>query len=144
MMRPVALFAVFPATLACTSIQPIDCTSLDFATIERCLDENNARGEAAAFLVCLPFSQPLTTGGIWVAGFEKNDFFEGTVRPSNELLWRGSTGAELIVDEATFQPTNETQAFEVEVRGRRALCPVGLANPYPIAVEKLQIRRRIT
>ena len=36
-----------------------------------------------------------------------------------------------------------TYALEVEVVGRRALCPLGAMNPYPIAVEKLKVIRRI-
>lgn len=143
-MRLIGFVAVLPVLAACGTQEPLDCTPSEFAPIERCIDENRAKGEAAALVACLPFSQPLKTQGIWVVGFEKNDFFEGSRRPSEEALWTHSTGAELIVDETVFQPTNETRAFEVEVRGRRALCPVGVVNPYPIAVEKIRIRRRIT
>lgn len=139
------LTTLLPLLVACDTAQPIDCTQLDLAAFERCYDQNRAKGEVAALTGCLPFSRPLTTEGIWVVGFEKNDFFEGPQRPHDKLLWTGSTGAELIVDEEQRPktPDHQTQAFEVEVSGRRALCSMGVLNPYPIAVEKLKIRRRI-
>jgi hypothetical protein len=95
-------------------------------------------------VACLPFSQPLKTSGIWIVGFEKNDFFEGPRPPPAELMWTSSTGAELIVDAKTVHPGGgHIEALEVDVVGRRALCPLGAINPYPIAVQQLQIRRRI-
>jgi len=92
---------------------------------------------------CLPFSEPLNTTGIWVVGFEKNDFFEGPKPPSAQIMWEESTGAELVVDEKVYRPNHDIEALEVELVGRRALCPTGVINAYPIAVETLHIRRRL-
>jgi hypothetical protein len=82
-------------------------------------------------------------------GFEKNDFFEGWGKrvPPADLLWTEATGASLIVDDKVRQviaPIGPTiYALQVEVVGRRALCPSGVLNAYPIAVEKLKVTRRI-
>lgn len=142
-MRHIIVLALLSLLAACGKPGPIDCLGLDLEASERCFEDKRGSGWATAMIACFPFSQPLTTQGVWVVGFEKNDFFEGLQRPPKEVLWTDHTGAELIVDEAIFQPTNETRAFEVAVRGRRALCPLDVINPYPIAVEKLQIKRRI-
>ena len=118
---------------------------MDMAALDRCWERNRAKGEASALVGCLPFSEQLSTEGVWVVGFEKNDFFEGKRPPPRDLLWSQSTGAELIVDERVFKPpVHPTQALEVAVVGRRALCPVGLLNAYPIAVQKLRVRRRVS
>jgi hypothetical protein len=140
-ISPLALLVLL--LTGCEKRQSVDCTRLDLAGVERCYERNRARGEVAAMVSCLPFSATLKTGGIWVVGFEKNDFWEGPLRPSPQVLKSQSTGAELIVDEATFKPSPDIRAYEVEVGGRRALCPIGVVNPYPIAVEKLRIRRRV-
>lgn len=142
-MRHIILLALLPFLVACGKPETVDCTGIDFEASERCFEGKRDSGWATALIACFPFSQPLTTQGVWVVGFEKNDFFEGLRRPPEEVLWTDHTGAELIVDEAIFQPTNETRAFEVAVRGRRALCPMDVINPYPIAVETLQIKRQI-
>lgn len=144
-MRPIILLALLPVLVACGKPEPVNCVGMDLEASERCFEDKRDSGWATAMIACYPFSQPLTTQGVWVIGFEKNDFFEGwRRRPPEEVLWTDHTGADLIVDEAMFKPTNETRAFEVAVRGRRALCPLDVINPYPIAVEKLQIKRRIT
>jgi hypothetical protein len=88
------------------------------------------------------------TKGTWVVGFEKNDFFEGPRPPPTDVMWIDSTGADLILDDDKLQekvaPAGpQTYAFQVDVVGRRALCPVGNLNAYPVAVEKLKINRRI-
>lgn len=114
------------------------------AEVDRCWEQHQAKGEASALVACLPFSDRISTEGFWVVGFEKNDFFEGKRPPSNDVLWSQSTGASLVVDERDFKPPSRpSRAFEVAVVGRRALCPMGVLNAYPIAVEKLHIRRRI-
>jgi len=94
---------------------------------------------------CLPFSQPLKTTGVWIIGFETNIFFEGPKPPAVEDMWDRTTGAELVVDEKIYKwvPKPEIEALQVDLVGRRSLCPVGAINPYPIAVQKLQIRRRL-
>lgn len=107
------------------------------------MEANKSKGETTMLTACLPFSAPLRTSGIWVVGFEKNDFFEGSKPPPTRVMWEGSTGAELIVDEKTYRSNHRIEALQVEVIGRRALCPIGAANPYPIAVETLQIKRRL-
>jgi hypothetical protein len=107
------------------------------------MDANHSKGEATMLTACLPFSERLSTSGIWVVGFEKNDFFEGPKPPPGQIMWEGSTGASLVVDEKVYKPNHDIEAFQVDVLGRRALCPVGPINPYPIAVEKLQIKRRL-
>lgn len=112
-------------------------------SIDQCADKNRAKGEAEMMVACLPFSSLLKTSGIWVVGFEKNDFFEGGPPPPPEIMWRQGTGADLIVDEKLFHPTPDVQAYQVDVVGRRALCPMGAINPYPIAVESLAIRKRL-
>jgi len=134
---------------ACDGEQPLDCTKVDLASLHRCFEENRDKGEAASSVACLPFSKPLLTSGIWVVGFEKNDFLEGWGArvPPADVMWNESTGAELIVNENILKKLApnlgpQTYAFQVEVLGRRAMCPAGL-NPYPIAVEKLTVKRRI-
>jgi hypothetical protein len=77
-------------------------------------------------------------------GFEKNDFFEGGRAPPSDVLWTESTGAELMVDEKLYRPTNRVQALQVQLIGRRAMCPVGPINPYPIIVQSLLIKGRLT
>jgi len=98
-------------------------------------------------IACLPFSQPIKTQGTWVIGFEKNDFFEGRRPPPADLMWTGSTGSQLILDEkdrGKIPPVGpQTYALQVDLVGRRALCPIGLIDVYPIAVEQLTIERRI-
>lgn len=145
-MRITILLAAFATVSACGHQKPVDCTKVDLIALDRCWEKNRSKGEASALVACMPFSERISTDGIWVVGFEKNDFLEGMKRPPNdELLWSESTGAELAVDESLFKrPLHPMAAFEVEVVGRRALCPVGFPNPYPIAVEKLRIKRRIT
>lgn len=107
------------------------------------MDENQLKGEATMLTACWPFSEPIKTSGIWVVGFEKNDFFEGPKAPPAQNIWQGSTGAELAVDEKVYEPKHEIEALEVTLVGRRALCPIGVINSYPIAVERLQIRRSL-
>lgn len=122
---------------------------MDLQSEDRCFEQNRAKGEPVRVVACLPFSKPLVTNGIWVVGFEKNDFFEGLGKrvPPADFLWTRSTGASLVVDDKVQEriaPVGpEIYALEVEVVGRRALCPVGLLNAYPIAVEKLKVIRRI-
>lgn len=132
---------------ACEKGQPVDCTKLNMQSVDRCFEQNRAKGEAATLITCLPFSEPLTTDGVWVVGFEKNDFFEGRLSVPPDVMWNESTGASLIVDDKAQQKIAPVgphfYAFQVEVVGRRALCPVGAMNPYPIAVESLRIVRRI-
>lgn len=147
-MRALSLIALLVAAGACHKEQPLDCTKTDLQSVDRCFEHNRAKGEPATLVACLPFSEPLVTTGIWVVGFEKNDFFEGWGKrgPPGDL-WTGGTGASLILDEKTREriaPVGpEIHAFEVDVVGRRALCPVGILSAYPIAVEKLKVRARI-
>lgn len=142
-MRIIVLALLLPTLFACDKQRQIDCTHVDWPTLERCMDENQSKGEATMLTACLPFSEPLRTSGIWVVGFEKNDFFEGPKPPPAKIMWEGSTGAELVVDERVFKIGPDIEALQVDVVGRRALCPVGVINSYPIAVEKLQIKRRV-
>ena len=132
---------------ACAKPQPLDCTRMDLQKVARCSEPNRAKGESASLVACLPFSEPVTTRGIWVVGFEKNDFFEGGPTPPPDVMWNESTGASLIVDEKVREKIARSgprfYALEVDVVGRRALCPWGVLDPYPIAVENLKIRRRI-
>jgi hypothetical protein len=147
-MRALQIIALMFAVVACRKEQSLDCTKMDLKSLDRCFEQNRAKGEPASLVACLPFSDPLVTNGIWVVGFEKNDFFEGwdgRFPPGD--LWTGTTGAGLIVDEKVLEriaPVGPaTYAWEVDVVGRRALCPAGILNPYPIVVEKLNVRRRI-
>jgi hypothetical protein len=122
---------------------------MDMASVMRCFDQNRAKGEAVSLVTCLPFSERLTTSGIWVVGFEHNDFFEGwgSRPPPPDIMWKDSTGASLIVQEEVEEKAAPSgprlYALEVDVVGRRALCPVGGITPYPIAVEQLKVKRRI-
>jgi hypothetical protein len=143
-MRIAIILAAIAGLSACGRQQPVDCTKIDMASFDRCWAQNRAKGEASAVVACRPFSERLSTEGVWVVGFEKNDFFEGKRQPPNDGFQSRSTGAALIVDERLFKPAHPVRAFEVAVVGRRALCPVGVLNAYPIAVEKLRIRRRIS
>jgi hypothetical protein len=149
-MRGLPLLGLLLALGACQKEQPLDCIKMDLQNLDRCFEQNRAEGEPASLVACLPFSEPLVTTGIWVVGFEKNDFFEGWGRrvPPAELLWTEATGASLIVDDQVREkiaPVGpEIYALQVDVVGRRALCPVGsIPSAYPIAVEKLKVRRRI-
>jgi len=133
---------------ACQQQKPLDCTKVDLASVDRCFEQNRAKGEAASLVACLPFSERLMTNGTWVVGFEKNDFFEWGARvPPADVMWTESTGASLIVGDKVREKVApagpQTYAFQVDVVGRRALCPLGALNGYPIAVEKLKINRRI-
>ena len=122
---------------------------MDLQSVDRCFEQNRANGEAASLVACLPFSERLVTSGIWVVGFEKNDFFEGRGArlPPADVMWKQSTGASLIVDDKVQEKVApagpHVYALQVEVVGRRALCPVGVLNAYPIAVQQLKIMRRI-
>ena len=148
-MRALLIMWVLLALGGCRKEEPLDCTKIDMERELRCFDENRAKGEAESAVACLHFSKQLKTSGIWVVGFEKNDFFEGWGQrpPPADIMWTASTGASLIVNDAVRQkvapPGPGFYAFEVDVVGRRALCPVGGIIPYPIAVEQLKVKRRI-
>jgi hypothetical protein len=138
---------LLPLLSGCTHHEQVDCTALQWPALSKCFDENKSRGEPASLLACLPFSQPVKTEGTWVVGFEKSDFFEGKRIPPADVMWTQSTGSDLIVDDRTREriaPAGpQIYAFQVDVVGRRALCPIGVLNSYPIAVERLKIKRRI-
>jgi hypothetical protein len=148
-MRPLSLIALLVSLGACQKEQPLDCMNVDLQSEHDCFEQNRAKGERASLLACLPFSEPLMTTGIWVVGFEKNDFFEGFGKhlPAADFLWTEGTGASLIVDDDVrrrIAPVGpKIHALQVDVVGRRALCPVSFPNAYPIVVEKLEVRRRI-
>jgi hypothetical protein len=147
-VRALLLIWVLLSMGACQQQKPLDCTKFDLPSVHSCFAKNRSRGEAATLVACLPFSQRLMTTGTWVVGFEKNDFFEWDPRvPPTDVMWTDSTGASLVVNEKVREklaPAGpQTNAFHVDVVGRRALCPVGILNSYPIAVEKLKINRRI-
>ena len=127
----------------CTRHEQIDCTAGQWPAWHKCLDDHQSQGTSASFLACLPFSEAINTEGVWVVGFEKNDFFEGPRTPPSEVLWTGSTGTELMVDEKLYRPNNRVEALKVRLIGRRALCPMGLINPYPIIVQSLRISGRL-
>lgn len=142
-MGRITILAFIPFVVCCTKQEQVDCTRLNLPAIEQCAQANQAKGDLAVLTSCLPFSQPLKTSGTWVVGFEKNEFFEGPRPPPADVLWTESTGAELLVEEKTFEPQNHIEALQVEVVGRRALCAIGGLNAYPIVVEKLRISKRI-
>ncbi len=147
-MRALGLIWLPLMLSSCGKQQPFDCSKIDLPAVDRCFDQHRAKGEPAGLVACLPFSQQLKTSGTWVVGFEKNDFFEWGPRvPPAEVLWTESTGASLIVDDKIEQkvaPTGpQIYALQVEVVGRRALCPLGVINAYPIAVEMLKVTRKI-
>jgi hypothetical protein len=87
------------------------------------------------------------TEGTWVVGFEKNDFFEGQQRPRADMMWTKPTASGLIVDDKVQEKVAPAgphiYAFQVNVVGRRPLCPIGIVNPYPVVVQQLKIIRRI-
>ena len=135
---------------ACHGGQPLDCTKVDLPRLDSCFDQNRTKGEPASAITCLPFSGRLKTSGIWVVGFERSAFFEGwgARLPPADIMWNESTGADLIVDDKMLKTAAPdagrlTYALQVDVLGRRALCPVGALNAYPIAVEQLTVKRRI-
>ncbi len=131
---------MLPLMAACDR-QQLDCTSISLADVRRCEETNKGKSAKEILLACLPFSEPLKTNGVWVVGFEKNDFFEGSRTPPPEIIWTETTGANLIADEGVRPPTDrgEYRAVRVEIVGRRALCALGPINPYPIAVEQLKV-----
>lgn len=149
-MRALLLICLALGVCACHDEQALDCTKVDLPSLDRCFEKNRDKGEAARSVACLPFSKPLMTSGIWVVGFEKSDFLEGWGArvPPADVLWKESTGADLIVDDEMLKKVApsigpQSYAFQVDVVGRRALCPAGYPNAYPISVEKLTIRRLI-
>lgn len=146
-MRTLTLISLLLTASACGKGQPVDCTKLNMQSVDRCFEKNRTKGEVATLITCLPFSDRLTTDGVWIVGFEKNDFFEGPLTVSPDVMWNQSTGASLVVDDKLHQkiaPAGpQFYAIQVDVVGRRALCPVGALNPYPIAVESLKIVRHL-
>jgi len=148
-VRALLLIWLSVALGACQKEQPLDCSKMILRNVDSCFQKNRSKGEAASLVACLPFSERLKTSGIWVVGFEKNDFFEGwgARLPPADIIWNQSTGASLVVDDelqkkvAPIGP--HTYALQVDIVGRRALCPVGFLNAYPIAVEQLKVERRI-
>jgi hypothetical protein len=102
-VRIIVLGLLLPLLFACDKQRQIDCTQVDWRSLERCMDANKSKGEAAMLTACLPFSEPLKTTGVWVIGFERNDFFEGPKPPPVQTMWEASTGAELVVDEKIYK-----------------------------------------
>jgi hypothetical protein len=106
----------------------------------RCMEENGSRGERATLLKCLPYSEPVKITGLWVVGFEKNDFFEG-MRPTGESIIRQDSDTELVTN-ADVRSTAPYDALEVELTGRRSLCRFTEVTPHVIVVDNLKVKSR--
>lgn len=106
----------------------------------RCTEENEAKGQRAVLLNCLPFSDPVKTTGLWVIGFEKNDFFEGK-RPAEKDIITQDSDTELVWD-GDVRSTAPYDVLEVELTGRRSLCEFTGITPHLIVAEELKVKSR--
>jgi hypothetical protein len=99
----------------------------DEKSAARCLTANAPRGETEATLTCFPFSEPQYLSGIWVTGLESSTFFEGAKTFESSMLFEGGD-TWLTPDAARPETTRSmqgeaTRAYQVELIGRRSLCP---------------------
>ena len=138
-MRVLSLLALALLS-SCGEEQVVDCRSNLTAKTARCLDENMSKGERGMLLACLPFSEPVKTSGLWVIGFEKNDFFEGK-RPITGSIITQDSDTELVWDE-DLRSKAPYDALEVEVTGRRSLCEFTKVTPHLIVAENLKVKSR--
>jgi hypothetical protein len=104
------------------------------------MHENESRGQRAMLLKCLPFSEPEHITGLWVIGFEKNDFFEGS-RPTGPSIITQDSDTELVTDKDVHS-TAPYDALEVELTGRRSLCEFSEITPHLIVADHLRVRSR--
>lgn len=138
--RLIALLGLLGVT-GCNRPETVDCTRINAAAL-KCSEENHQAGDKAWLLRCLPFSTPVRTRGVWVTGFEKNDFFEYKRPASIEE----TSDTELVLDEKndiTDGDPGSTEALEVDLIGRRTLCEFTRIKPHLIVVDKITVTRRI-
>ena len=138
-MRLVCLLSL--ALLAsCGGQTPVDCSRYEGPDTLRCMEENESKGERAMLLECLPFSGPEKITGLWVIGFEKNDFFEGR-RPTGDSIRTQDSDTELVTDE-DLHSTAPYDALEVELTGRRSLCEFTGVSPHLVVADDLRVKSR--
>ena len=104
------------------------------------MSENQSKGDRAMLLKCLPFSEPEKIAGLWVVGFEKNDFFEGRRPTGRSIITRASDTKLVAVDDV--RSTAPYDALEVELTGRRLLCPTNPVQPHLIVANDLRVKSR--
>jgi hypothetical protein len=138
-MRFFCLFALVLLT-ACGGPRSIDCSQRKDADTLRCIDRNAAKGDRATLLACSPFSGSEKIAGLWVTGFEKNDFFEGDRPSGNEVVTRVSD-TELVTDEHV-RSAAPYDAMEVELVGRRSMCAITKLKPHLILVDEMKVKER--
>ena len=126
------------ASLASCGPEPVECSRFEGAATLRCMDEMESKGERAMLLKCLPFSEPEEISGVWVTGFERNAFFEGR-RATDEYILTGYSDTELITAEGG-RATENYEALEVELTGRRSLCPFTKITPHLIVADKMKVK----
>jgi len=104
---------------------------------------------------CFPFSKSTKLEGVWVRGFELSEFYENThnydevkaeaVNSRHPATWFSITGVASKQFARQAKPdTGETEAFYVELMGKRSLCEgayghMGYASHEVIATEFSQI-----
>ncbi len=108
------------------------------------MEKNQPRGEPAMLLACSPFSSPRKVRGVWVVGFEMNEFFAGEWPDEPPPLSRDSD-TELVVTEQQSERLRSSAPYDVlwvELTGRHSLCPFTSFTPDLIVVEDIEVRRR--
>lgn len=138
-MRLLPLMALASLS-SCGHVETVDCDHYLRPETARCLELNEAKGERAMLLACLPFSAPVKTSGLWVVGFEKNDFFEGK-RPAVESMLTEESDTELVWD-GDVRSQSPYNALEVQLTGRRSLCRFTELTPHLIVADELKVKGR--
>jgi hypothetical protein len=119
-----------------------ECKALmsENAITERCgggdieLAKEALRNDPAS---CVPYSPAKLLSGVWVRGFEHSEFFEGARTyqevaqrahgQDDRVTWLSTSGrAEAAVGE--LPRPEQSEAFHVDVIGRRSLCEYGYGH----------------
>jgi len=140
--RRIGLAAICLATVgmsSCTSPSSPDCTHLNPIHTSQCFDQERSKGERQMLLRCFPFSPPEKISGLWVVGFEKNDFFEGKAAPTESDLSKNS-GTRLISDDSRPSESGIVKAFQVQLTGRRSICEFSKIDPHLIIVDRITVQ----
>jgi len=142
-VRLASLFLLL-ALVSCGEPDLVDCTKLNTAETLSCMERNEAQGEPAMLLACLPFSSPEKIKGVWILGFEKNDFFAGEWPDEPPPVGRVSH-TEVVVSKERLERLRSSAPYDalwVELTGRRSLCRFTGLTPHLIVADNLEVRRR--
>jgi hypothetical protein len=138
------LIACFTALAGqgCAPRTSVNCADFDDDKIAQCFDRAEQKSDQRAMLLkCVPFSKSEKIEGLWLVGFEKNDFFEGRSSP-RAADWAKDSNTELFANDEVIGRTMATQALQVTVKGRRSLCKFTDLTPNLIVAEEIVVRRR--